>query len=69
MKKAFIVTFEISTRVTVDVPESYDSTKPIDNKTWNRITSAATDILDTSDLSGNVSAITEDEEQKDADNE
>lgn len=68
MKKAFIVTFEISTRVTVDVPDTYDSTAPIDDATWNRITSAATDILDTSDLSGNVSAITEDENQEDIEN-
>ena len=68
MKKAFIVTFEISTRVTVDVPDTYDSTKPIDDATWNRITSAAADILDTSDLSGNVSAITEDENQEDIEN-
>ena len=69
MKKAFIVTFEISTRVVVEVPDSYDSTKPIDDKTWNRITSAATDILDTSDLSGNVSNITEDECQDELDND
>lgn len=68
MKKTFIVTFEISTRVTVDVPDTYDSTKPIDDVTWNRITSAAADILDTSDLSGNVSAITEDENQEDIEN-
>ena len=33
---------------------------------WNHITSAAVDALDTSDLSGNVSEITEDEDQETA---
>lgn len=63
MKKAFIVTFQISVRVKTEVSDGYSSTEPISDADWNRITSDAVEAVDTSDLSSNVSDITEDENE------
>jgi len=63
MKKAFIVTFQISVRVKTEVSDGYSSTEPISDADWNKITSDAVEAIDTSDLSGNVSDITEDENE------
>ena len=63
MKKAFIVTFQISVRVKTEVSDGYSSTEPISDADWNKITSDAVEVVDTSDLSGNVSDITEDENE------
>ena len=43
--------------------DGYSSTEPISDADWNKITSDAVEVVDTSDLSGNVSDITEDENE------